>query len=120
MHELSVCLALVEQAGRIADEHGARGIARIEIRIGPLSGVEPRLLRNAFPLAAAGTLAEHAELVIEDDAIRVACMSCGAESTASANRLLCASCGDYRTRLLSGDAMVLDRLELDGVERHSA
>ena len=117
MHELSICLALVEQATRIAGEHGARAIARIDLKIGPLSGVEPELLRNAFPLAAAGTPAEHAELVIEDDAIRVACTSCGEESTASANRLLCTNCGDYRTRLLSGDAMVLSRLELDGVER---
>jgi len=120
MHELSVCLALVEQARRIAAEHGASGIARIELKIGPLSGIAPDLLRNAFPLAAAGTPAEHAQLVIEDDAIRVACMSCGEESSAKANRLLCASCGDYRTRLLSGDAMVLNRLELDGIEGRPA
>lgn len=116
MHELSVCLSLVDQVRHIAGERGARRVARIELKIGPLSGIEPDLLRNAFPIAAAGTLAEDAELAIESDTIRVACTSCGAESIASANRLICASCGDYRTRLLSGDAMVLNRLELDRIE----
>ena len=112
MHELSVCLALIEQVERVARERNARNVSRIVVELGPLSGVEPALLRHAYPLAAAGTVAEHAELEIEASDIVVQCSNCGARSAASANRLLCASCGDYRTRIVSGDEMILQRVEL--------
>jgi hydrogenase nickel incorporation protein HypA/HybF len=113
MHELSVCLALMGQVDRIANEHRAKRVEKIVLQIGPLSGVEPALLKNAFPLAATGTVAEGTELVIEQSSIRVTCSQCGAESDALPNRLLCAACGDFRTRLVSGDEMTLVSLELD-------
>lgn len=112
MHELSVCLSLLDQVQRIADEHGATRVERILLRIGPLSGVEAALLQNAYPLAAAGTIAEGAVLEIEPAPVRVRCSDCAAETDATANRLLCASCGSHRTHLLSGDEMLLASLEL--------
>ena len=112
MHELSICLSLLDQVERIARDHGADRVERILLRIGPLSGVEAPLLANAYPLAAAGTIAEHATLDIEPAAIRVKCSVCGAETEAEPNRLLCGQCGDWHTRLVSGDEMLLANLEL--------
>lgn len=112
MHELSVCLSLLEQVERIAAEHGALRVERIRLRIGPLSGVEAPLLANAYPLAAAGTIAEAAELEFEPAPVRVHCSDCGQESDATPNRLLCAGCGSYHTRLTSGDEMLLASLEM--------
>lgn len=112
MHELSICQALLDQVEGIAKEHGATKVERIVLKVGPLAGVEPALLRNAYPLAAAGTLAEHAELIIEPAPVRVRCNSCEAETDATPNRLLCGLCGDWRTRLISGDEMLLANLEL--------
>ena len=116
MHEYSVCLALLEQVEQIAREHRARRVERIVLQLGPLSGVEAPLLEHAWPLAAAGSIAVDAELVIETAPVRVRCTQCGAESEAQANRLLCASCGDYRTQLISGDEMLLANLELAEIE----
>lgn len=112
MHELSVCLALLEQVSAIAQDHRATGVTRILLRVGPLSGVEPLLLQQAFPLAAAGTLAADAELRIEPAPVRVRCTRCGTESPAPANRLVCPACGEFRTRLLSGDELLLAQVEL--------
>lgn len=112
MHELSICQALLDQVDGIAREHGASRVERILLLVGPLSGVEPALLQHAYPLAAAGTIAEHARLVIEAAPVRVRCGECGAESDARPNRLLCGSCGGWRTRLISGDEMLLANLEL--------
>ena len=116
MHEYSVCMELLEQVERIAREHRARRVERIVLQLGPLSGVEAPLLEHAWPLAAAGSIAVDAELVIETAPVRVRCTQCGAESEAQANRLLCASCGDYRTQLISGDEMLLANLELAEIE----
>lgn len=120
MHELSVCLALIEQVDRIARERKARTVSRIVVELGPLSGVEPSLLRHAYPLAAAGTVAEHAELEIKASDIVVKCGQCGAQSAATPNRLLCSDCGDFRTRVVSGDEMILQRVELASVNDNSA
>ena len=112
MHELSICMALMEQVERIAREHQARSVERIVLQVGPLSGVEGELLKRAWPLAAIGTLAENAELVIETAAVQVSCTQCGEVSEVVPNRLLCSACGDFRTRLVSGDEMLLANLEL--------
>ncbi len=112
MHELSICQALLAQVEKIAVEHKARTVDKIIVHLGPLAGVEARLLREAFPIATARTVAEHAELVLEELPLRVSCDSCGAESNALPNRLLCGVCGDWHTRLVSGDEIVLASVEL--------
>lgn len=115
MHEMSVCVALINEVERIAAERDAGSVSRIELGIGPLSGVEAVLLERAFPLAAAGTCAEFAELAIRTTDIVVRCSQCGAETEARANRLLCGACGDYRTRIVSGEEMILERVILDAL-----
>lgn len=120
MHELSVCLSLLRQVERIARENNAKRVTRISVTLGPLSGVEPELLRNAYPLAVAGSVAEHAEFLIEVSDVVVKCSQCGAESPAKPNRLLCGACGDFRTNLVSGDEMVLKSLELDDIDSATA
>jgi hydrogenase nickel incorporation protein HypA/HybF len=112
MHELSVCQAMLTQVTDLARAQRANTVHKIVLRVGPLAGVEPGLLRQAFPLASAGTLAEAAELVIEELPLRVRCETCGAETVALPNRLVCGACGDWHTRLLSGDEMVLASVEL--------
>jgi hydrogenase nickel incorporation protein HypA/HybF len=113
MHELSVCLSILDQVRSIAAERNADRVQRIELRIGPLSGVEADLLRNAWPMASAGTIAVDAELLIDEADIVVRCGTCGAETPARANRLVCSECGDFRTTVISGDEMILQRVELE-------
>ncbi len=116
MHELSIAQALIEQIDAQARQHGAGAVGRVVVRIGVLSGVEPALLATAFPLAAAGGVAESAELVLEPLPARARCTSCGAEFDAPANRLVCPHCGEWRTELLAGDELILASLELIGIE----
>lgn len=111
MHELAISQAVLSLVCDIARQHG--GVARkVVLRIGPLSGVEPDLLARAFPIAAAGSEAEGAVLEIERAGVVVRCMGCGKTSDAVVNNLMCAACGDWRTELLSGDEMILSRVEL--------
>ena len=112
VHELSVCTAILDQVEKIAREQNALTVSRIVLRLGPLSGIEPQLLRHAYPLAAAGTIAEHAELMIDASDVIVRCSQCGEESLVTSNRLLCQACGDFRTRLVSGDELLLQSVEL--------
>ncbi|MDX1404113.1 MAG: hydrogenase maturation nickel metallochaperone HypA [Woeseiaceae bacterium] len=112
MHELSICQALIVEVEAVATANGAGLVTDIFVKMGPLSGVEPPLMRSAFPLAAAGTVAADATLHLRQTPIRVRCSSCGAESEARVNRLVCKRCGDWRTKLVSGDELLLQRIEM--------
>jgi hydrogenase nickel incorporation protein HypA/HybF len=113
VHELAVAQALVEQVDAVIDQHGATLACLIRVRIGPLAGVVPELLATAFPLAAAGSRMEHAELDLVAAPIRVRCQTCGAETDAAMNRLVCGACGDWHTQILSGDELLLESVELE-------
>jgi hydrogenase nickel incorporation protein HypA/HybF len=63
-------------------------------------------------LAAAGSRMEHAELDLVDAPIQVRCQACGAETDAAMNRLICGACGDWHTRIISGDELLLESVEL--------
>ena len=97
MHELSICQALISQVEDVAREQKATSVTDIYVRVGPLSGVESPLLQNAFPIAAAGTVAGDANLHLEASPVRVRCEGCGEESDARMNRLVCGACGDWRS-----------------------
>ncbi|MGD2160758.1 MAG: hydrogenase maturation nickel metallochaperone HypA [Gammaproteobacteria bacterium] len=113
MHELAICQALMNQVENIAAERNARSVVSIVIGMGPLSGVEAQLLKHAYPVASAGTVAEGAELVIENLPVRVSCSQCGTESDALPNKLVCKTCGDWRTTVISGDELMLMSVELE-------
>lgn len=113
MHELAICQSLMDQVESIALERNAKSVTSIVVAMGPLSGVEAQLLKNAYPIASAGTVAEHAELVIEHLPVRVKCTQCGSESDVLPNKLICKQCGDWRTTLISGDEMMLMSVELE-------
>jgi hydrogenase nickel incorporation protein HypA/HybF len=112
MHELAICESVLRQVLALAEAHNAGRVGRICLTIGPLAWVEPHLLLHAFPLVAAGTLCAAAAVEIESAAVRVECDLCGASSGAEPNRLLCAACGNWRVKLVSGDEMLLRRVEL--------
>jgi hydrogenase nickel incorporation protein HypA/HybF len=116
MHELAICQALIEQVERVARDHAARRVISIVVSVGPLSGVEPKLLEHAYPLAAAGTVAELAALVVESVPVRVRCRTCHTESDALPNRLLCGSCNDWQVDVTSGEEMLLQRVEIETAE----
>lgn len=116
MHELAICQALITQVQDVARKENAAAVSDIYVSIGPLSGVEGPLMQNAFPIAAAGTVAGAATLHLDARPILVRCEECGAESEVEANRLTCKECGEWRTLLISGDELLLQRVVLGEVD----
>ena len=113
MHELAVAQALVEQVEGVIRQHRATRANLVRVRIGPLSGVVPELLGSALSLAAAGSRMEHAVLDLVAAPITVRCQTCGADTDAAMNRLVCGACGDWHTQITSGDELLLESVELE-------
>jgi len=115
MHEMSICQGLLNQVEQIAHERGANRVDSIVLSIGPLSGVEPKLLNRAFEIARLDTVARDAKLEIETGPVVVECRICGGGGEAQVNRLLCPSCGGWQVDLMQGDELLLLRLEISEI-----
>ena len=113
MHELSVCQGLMRQVDRIAAQNNATAVERIVLKVGALSGVEPDLLKHAFTIARQGTVAENAELEMQEGPVVVRCTLCGAAGEAAVNRLVCPECSDWRVDVTEGEELLLLSLEIE-------
>ena len=112
MHELSICRQIMIQVEEIALQNQAFAVESITLRVGPLSGVEAELLKQAFPFVAEKTVADKAELVIEEPPVVIQCNQCHSKSNTLPNKLVCSQCGSCHTQLVSGDEMLLVNVEL--------
>lgn len=111
MHEYSLIQALLERVDAAARQHGATRVERLRVRVGELAGVERELLASAYELARTGTCCAAAELELLDEPARWECGRCGA-AIARGAVLRCGECG-APARLAGGDAIVLERLEME-------
>ena len=111
MHEYSLVQALLERVAQAAAAHQAVAVHRVHVRIGALAGVEAGLFATAFDMLRPGTLCAAAELVINHEASVWSCPSCAAPVPAD-GALACPACG-WPARLASGDALVLERVDLE-------
>ena len=112
MHELSIAMALVEQAERIRAAEGATAVVSLTLGLGALAGVDQEALAFAFPLAAETTPLAGARLVIEPIPAEITCDACGRRSQPEGLPLRCAGCGSDRVRISAGRDLLLRSVEL--------
>lgn len=113
MHELGIATAALEQALAQAQQAGAYQIARIGLRVGTLSGVDPDALQFAFEAILPGTPADGAVIEIDSVAAVAYCSRCRRNFTADTEHLCeCPVCGHPSTDFKQGRELELTRLEI--------
>jgi len=110
MHELSIAASIVEIAGRHA---AGRRVAKVTVKVGHLRQVVPSALAFSFEVLAQGTPVEGAELEIEAVPAIGVCRRCGVESHLPAFPLQCQACGAFDLRIVAGEELVVESLELE-------
>ena len=111
MHEYSLVQALVERVEQQVREHHASAVHRLSVRIGELAGVDIELFTTAYMTFRERTVCEHAALHVDVVPAVWACRSCNA-AIERGRPLQCPACGEP-ARLVSGDEIMLDRVELE-------
>ena len=112
MHELSIAESVVQIASGHAD---GRRIIKVRLKVGHLRQVVPSALAFGFELLAEGRPVEGAELEVEDVPAIGSCRGCGAESRLESFPLQCAACGGFDLKLLEGEELFVESLELEKV-----
>ena len=113
MHEYSLVRNLLTQVKQIADDHGSTDVVEIEVEIGPLSGVDPKLLELAFEALQPESCAPAAELTIRHIPLRVRCKSCRVDSDLKSFHFQCCECGSGAVDVIQGDAIRLLSISLN-------
>ena len=109
MHELALAEAIVA----IVEQHAAgRRVTRVDVRLGQLRQAVPGALTFAFELVADGTVAEGAELVVEQVTARGDCGRCGQHSELPGFPLRCAACGSLEIEIVSGEELSVESFDV--------
>ena len=113
MHETSLVRSLLNQVERLRYTHGGSSVTQIKVEIGPLSGVEPLLVRNAFDRLVSDSSCSGAELVIDVVPLRARCRDCHTEFTLEAFRFECPHCASRAVHVTRGDEFRLFNVTLE-------
>ena len=112
MHELSIVASLFEIIEEKAQEKGSTKIISVKLQIGKLSGVVPEFLITAFDMYKKDTIAQDAELEIEEVPLTIQCKKCGKTMTKEDFVFICLHCGSQELKTLTGTELVLEKMEL--------
>jgi hydrogenase nickel incorporation protein HypA/HybF len=112
LHELSIADSIVQIASHHAN---GRRVIKVRLKVGHLRQVVPSALAFGFELLAEGTLVEGAELEVEDVPATGSCRDCGVESRFESFPLQCVACGGFDLKLLEGEELFVESLELEEV-----
>jgi hydrogenase nickel incorporation protein HypA/HybF len=119
VHELALAQAIVAAAIRHAE---GRPVSVVRVRVGRLRQVVPEYLSFYFEVAAKETLCEGAALDWERVDSRLRCSACGSEwdpappPARSGDELMirfrCRACGSADHRVVSGDELVVESIDV--------
>ncbi len=112
MHEFSIVQSLLSLIESYAKKENAKSVEKVVVLIGPLSGVEPHLLKMAFDTLKEGTVASNAEILMEEVPLKVYCHHCRKEFYKKELNILCPVC-NQPSSLVSGDELYLKSMEME-------
>lgn len=115
MHELGLVRPMVETVVESAEASGARQVKRVYVSVGLARDVIPELMEMTFGRLTAGTVAEGAELVVNQVPVSERCDGCGFVFPINLHdegTWKCPRCGSRSYTLNSGREFRIDRIEV--------
>lgn len=113
MHELSITENILRTCLAEAKKQGAVKIRTIHLLLGPFSGIVPECIQTYLDLLAEDTIAKGAKVKAQTLPLKVCCRDCLKESRITRASIACPFCGSLRLQILSGNELLIDRIEVD-------
>lgn len=113
MHELSLTENVIAIVKSESEKQGFTRVLEISLRIGELSGIIPDCMREFFPIAAKGTVAEGAALAIETVPAAFRCNDCGWEGRFEKHSYSCPVCGGCGVKMTSGREFYVESIKVE-------
>ena len=113
MHELAITEAIIDLINRQSREKGFSKVLGISLRGGEYSGIIPECLREFFPIAAKGGIAQEAELEIISLPAAFRCLGCGYQGEVDRKEASCPRCKSREIRMVSGREFYVESLKVE-------
>jgi hydrogenase nickel incorporation protein HypA/HybF len=113
MHELSLIANLFEIMEEKAKEKDAKKIVLVKLQVGLLSGAVPELLETSFNLYKKDTIADQAELEIEEVPLKIRCLECEIEMIKDDFAFVCGRCQSSNLKTLAGTDLILQKMDIE-------
>ena len=112
MHELAIAENIIGVINSEARDKGFEKVLEISLRVGEYSGLIPECIREFFPIAAKGSPAEEAALLIESVPAAFRCLDCGYEGGIDRKAACCPVCGSAAVRMTAGREFYIDSIKV--------
>ncbi len=113
MHELSIAQSILATLEDEATRRPGTRFAKVGVRVGELSGVDPEALAFGFEAMVKGSRWEPLAIEIEYCPRRQQCPSCGEAFHVQSFELACPACGEPRTTCIGGEELEIAYLEVE-------
>lgn len=122
MHDVTAAQRIASTVLQAAQEQGAERVARVQIALGAMTMIDPEQLEFWLEQIFRGTIAEGAQVQIEQLPLRVRCTECDYEGEVKvpddpiyhlmAFAPTCPECGSDELQVLAGDACVVQGMRV--------
>ena len=112
MHELSLSRSILDNVLEKSHSQPEQRIYLICLRIGKLMRVDQQALRFGFEVLARGSVAEGAELKVEEVPAQAECTNCAKRFTLDNYFDPCPYCQTHGARVLQGEEMIIQSMEM--------
>ena len=107
MHEVSLVRDLLKQAEQAMLQNHLSSLTAIHVEIGPLSGVDPLLVEQAFQSLIHETIFTNTRLVVEQPKLMAVCRECARGFEIMDFQFRCPDCKSNKVQVTSGDQLRL-------------
>ena len=113
MHELALTQGIIDIVNSEAEKQGFEHVLEIKLIVGEYSGIIPECLLEFFPIAAKGSPAENASLLVETLPASFRCTDCGYEGAVKRSDACCPVCGSTAIKMTSGREFYVESLKVE-------
>ncbi|MCQ2964690.1 MAG: hydrogenase maturation nickel metallochaperone HypA [archaeon] len=120
MHEFSMAQGILNAVLETAEENDANKVTDIVIQIGKLAMLNPEQLTFMLNVLIEDTIAENANIVIEDIDVEIKCYNCDYEGIGDVDdsdhylpMILCPKCESHRVNVLNGKDVTIKNISIE-------
>lgn len=113
MHEMSICEGILLTLEEQAKAQNFTKVKKVWLDVGAFSGVEIKALHFGWEVVVKNSIAQEAELIVNDLAAQAYCLGC-ANTVEILNRYDdCPKCGSGMLQVVSGEELKIKEIEVE-------
>jgi hydrogenase nickel incorporation protein HypA/HybF len=112
MHEMSICMNIVDLLEESANTNNYKAIDKIWLEVGPFSGVDIEALKFSFDVAIRDSVADGAELEIIETEANAWCFNCNQTVIVKQRYDACPKCNQHQLTVTGGEELKIKQISI--------